>query len=110
MIKMKSTTEINALMDAVKHYQKTGKHKQVSIRYNPENRPQFDFASWKHDKDSNSVRQILPEDIRMSSAGKFYVIGKDNRYNLKQYASQFKQRPRAYRLDRLVVETPSLFD
>jgi len=110
VIKMKSTTEINLLMDAVKHYQRTGKHKQVSIRYNPVNRTQFDFASWKHDKDSNSVRQILPEDIRMSSAGKFYVIGKDNRYNLKQYASQFKQRPRAYRLDRLVVEKPSLFD
>jgi len=55
------------------------------------------------------VRHILPEDIRMSSAGKFYVIGKDNRYNLKQYASQFKQRHRAYRIDRLVVEKPILF-
>ena len=106
---MKSTTEINLLMDAVKHYQRTGKHKQVSIRYNPENRTQFSFDSWKHDKDSESVRQILPEDIRMSSAGKFYVVGKDNRYNLKQYASQFPQRHRAYRLDRLVVEKPSLF-
>ena len=106
---MNKATQTNALMDAVKYYQKTGKHKQVSIRYNPENRTQFDFDSWKHDKDSNSVRQILPEDIRMSSAGKFYVICKDNRYNLKQYASQFKQRHRAYRIDRLVVETPSLF-
>ena len=97
-------------MDAVKHYQKTGKHKQVSIRYNPVNRTQFNFESWKDDKDSESVRQILPEDIRISSAGKFYVIGKDNRYNLKQYASQFTPRHRAYRLDRLVVEKPSLFD
>ena len=35
VIKMKSTTEINCLMDAVKHYQKTGKHKQVSIQIQP---------------------------------------------------------------------------
>ena len=91
-------------MDAVKHYQKTGKHKQVSIRYNPANRTQFKFNSWKHEGDSESVRKILPEDIRMSSEGNFYVVGKDNRYNLKQYASQFTQRPRAYRLDRLVVK------
>ena len=100
---MKKTTQINKLMDAVKHYQKTGKHKQVSIRYNPANRTQFDFTSWKHSSDSESVRNILPEDIRMSSEGNFYVVGKDNRYNLKQYTSQFAQRPRAYRLDRLVV-------
>ena len=91
-------------MDAVKHYQKTGKHKQVSISYNPVNRTQFEFNSWKHDRDSESVRNILPEDIHISSAGKFYVVGKDNRYNLKQYTSQFKQHVRAYRLDRLVVE------
>ena len=91
-------------MDAVKHYQKTGKHKQVSIQYNPENRTQFEFNSWKHDKDSESVRKILPEDILISSEGYFYVVGKDNRYNLKQYASQFAQHPRSYRLDRLVVE------
>ena len=101
---MKRTTQINKLMDAVKHYQKTGKHKQVSIRYNPVNRTQFEFNSWKHDRDSESVRNILPEDIHISSAGKFYVVGKDNRYNLKQYTSQFGQRPRSYRLDRLIVE------
>jgi hypothetical protein len=101
---MDRTKQINALMDAVKHYQKTGKHKQVSIQYNPANRTQFKFNSWKHESDSDSVRKILPEDIRMSSEGKFYVVGKDNRYNLKQYASQFAQRPRAYRLDRLVVK------
>ena len=76
-------------MDAVKHYQKTGQHKQVSIRYNP---------------DSDSVRKILPEDMHISSEGKFYITGKDNRYNLKQYSSQFGQHVRAYRLDRLVVE------
>ena len=91
-------------MDAVKHYQRTGKHKQVSIRYNPVNRTQFEFNSWKHERDSESVRNILPEDMHISSAGKFYVVGKDNRYNLKQYTSQFKQHTRAYRLDRLVVE------
>ena len=101
---MKRTTQINKLMDAVKHYQKTGKHKQVSVSYNPANRTQFDFASWKHSSDKDSVSNILPEDIRMSSAGKFYVVGKDNRYNLKQYTSQFGQRPRSYRLDRLIVE------
>lgn len=104
MIKMDRNQQINLLMDAVKHYQKTGKHKQVSIRYNPVNRTQFEFNSWKHDRDSESVRNILPEDIHISSAGKFYVVGKDNRYNLKQYTSQFKQHVRAYRLDRLVVE------
>ena len=54
-------------MDAVKHYQKTGQHKQVSIQYNPANRTQFEFDSWKHDKDSQSVRKILPEDIKISS-------------------------------------------
>jgi len=101
---MDRNQQINRLMDAVKHYQKTGQHKQVSIRYNPVNRTEFDFASWKHSSDSASVRQILPEDIHISSAGKFYVVGKDNRYNLKQYTSQFKQHARAYRLDRLVVE------
>jgi len=101
---MERIEQINQLMDAVKHYQKTGKHKQVSIQYNPENRTQFEFNSWKHDKDSESVRKILPEDIRMSSEGNFYIVGKDNRYNLKQYTSQFAQRPRAYRLDRLVVK------
>jgi len=100
---MDRNQQINLLMDAVKHYQKTGQHKQVSIQYNPVNRTQFDFASWKHSSDGDSVRKILPEDIRISSAGKFYVIGKDNRYNLKQYTSQFKQHARAYRLDRLVV-------
>ena len=101
---MKRTEQINKLMDAVKHYQKTGKHKQVSIRYNPENRTKFDFASWKHERDHDSVRQILPEDIRISAEGNYYVIGNDNRYNLKQFASQFNQHPRCYRLDRLVVE------
>ena len=101
---MDRNQQINLLMDAVKHYQRTGKHKQVRIRYNPVNRTQFEFNSWKHDRDSESVRNILPEDIHISSAGKFYVVGKDNRYNLKQYTSQFQQHVRAYRLDRLVVE------
>tara|TARA_B100001250_G_C19668694_1_gene730471 strand:- start:740 stop:1045 length:306 start_codon:yes stop_codon:yes gene_type:complete len=101
---MDRNQQINLLMDAVKHYQRTGKHKQVSIRYNPVNRTQFEFNSWKHERDSESVRNILPEDMHISSAGKFYVVGKDNRYNLKQYTSQFKQHTRAYRLDRLVVE------
>ena len=101
---MKRTEQINSLMDAVKHYQKTGQHKQVSIRYNPENRTQFNFVSWKHSSDSDSVRKILPEDMHISSEGKFYITGKDNRYNLKQYSSQFGQHVRAYRLDRLVVE------
>ena len=101
---MDRNQQINLLMDAVKHYQRTGKHKQVSIRYNAVNSTQFEFNSWKHERDSESVRNILPEDMHISSAGKFYVVGKDNRYNLKQYTSQFKQHVRAYRLDRLVVE------
>ena len=101
---MNRNQQINLLMDAVKHYQKTGQHKQVSIRYNPENRTQFNIVSWKHSSDSDSVRKILPEDMHISSEGKFYITGKDNRYNLKQYSSQFGQHVRAYRLDRLVVE------
>ena len=93
---------INKLVNAVKHYQKTGKHKQVSLKYNPENRTKFDFSAWKHERDHESIRAILPEDIIMSSDGKFYVVGKDNRYNLKQFSSQKENHYRSYRLDRIV--------
>jgi len=96
------TTTINRLVNAVKHYQRTGKHKQVNIRYNPENRTEFKFSVWKHERDHDSVRAILPEDIIMSGEGHFYVVGKDNRYNLRQFSSQRENHYRSYRLDRIV--------
>ena len=88
---------------AAEHYQRTGNHKQVSFRYNPENRTAFDFSSWKHDSDSDSVRNILVEDVRVSSEGMVFAVGVDNRYNLKQYANQYPQHVRAYRIDRMVI-------
>ena len=88
---------------AAEHFQRTGNHKQVSFRYTPEVRTEFDFATWKHDRDSDSVRNILVEDIRVSSEGMVYAVGVDNRYNLKQYAGQFPQHIRAYRIDRMVI-------
>ena len=59
------------------HYQKTGKHKQVSLRYNPENRTEFEFSSWKHERDHHSVRAILPEDIIISGDGNNVVASGD---------------------------------
>ena len=88
---------------AAEHYQRTGNHKQVSFRYNPENRTAFDFSTWKHESDSESVRNILVEDVRVSSEGMVYALGVDNRYNLKQYANQYPQHVRAYRIDRMVI-------
>ena len=96
------TTTINKLIEAIMHYQKTGKHKQVSLRYNPENRTEFEFSSWKHERDHDSVRAILPEDIIVSGEGNYYVVGLDNRYNLKQFTSQRENHYRSYRLDRIV--------
>ena len=96
------TTTINRLIEAIMHYQKTGKHKQVSLRYNPENRTEFEFSSWKHERDHDSVRAILPEDIIVSGDGNYYVVGLDNRYNLKQLPSQRENHYRSYRLDRIV--------
>ena len=54
-------------------------------------------------RDADATRSILPEDIMMSSEGNMYVVGKDNRYNLKQFSTQFKQHARSYRLDRIVL-------
>ena len=96
---MKRIEVINKLINAIKHYEKTGKHKQVSFRYDPETRTEYNFRSWKHDRDKDSVRAILPEDIIMSQEGNLYVVGFDNRYNLKQFASQHDQHYRSYRLD-----------
>jgi hypothetical protein len=88
---------------AAEHYQSTGTHKQVSFRYNPEVRTEFDFSTWKHDSDSDSVRNILIEDVKVSSDGMVYAVGVDNRYNLKQYAGQYPQHVRSYRIDRMVI-------
>ena len=88
---------------AAEHYQSTGNHKQVSFRYNPEQRTEFDFSSWKHDRDSDSVRKILVEDVKVSSEGMVYAVGVDNRYNLKQFTNKHPQHVRAYRIDRMVI-------
>jgi hypothetical protein len=101
---MSMRTEIfERVFKAAEHYQATGNHKQVSFRYNPEVRTEFDFATWKHDSDRDSVRTILVEDVRVSSEGMVYAVGVDNRYNLKQYTGQFPQHVRAYRIDRMVM-------
>ena len=87
---------------AAQHYRDTKEHKQVNFRYNPEVSTEFDFSSWKHERDCDSVRSILVEDIRLSTNGDVYISGIDNRYNLKQYSSQFPQHHRSYRIDRMV--------
>jgi hypothetical protein len=97
---MKSKTA-NRLVEAVMHYQKTGNHKQVIINYNPESRTNYDFKGWKYERDSKSPRAILPEDIVVSAAGHMLVVGRDNRYNLKQFTTQFPQHTRSYRMDRI---------
>jgi hypothetical protein len=97
---MKSKTA-NRLVEAVMHYQKTGNHKQVIINYNPENRTNYDFKGWKYERDSKAPRAILPEDIVVSAAGHMLVVGRDNRYNLKQFSTQFPQHARSYRMDRI---------
>ncbi len=102
-MKSKMNTTLENVVKAVAHYQATGKHKQVSFRYDPEVRTDFDFSVWKHEKDSEAMRSILPEDIMMSDMGNMYVVGKDNRYNLKQFSTQFPQHVRSYRLDRIVL-------
>ena len=102
-MKSKLNHTLENVVKAVAHYQATGKHKQVTFRYNPEVRTEFDFKGWKHERDADAIRSILPEDIMMSTEGNMYVVGKDNRYNLKQFSTQFKQHPRSYRLDRIVL-------
>ena len=101
---MSMRTEIfDRVYKAAEHYSRTGNHKQGSFRYNPEQRTEFDFSTWKHERDSDSVRNILVEDIRVSSEGMVYAIGVDNRYNLKQFTAQEPQHVRAYRIDRMVI-------
>ena len=104
MITMSMRTEIfERVYKAAEHYHATGNHKQVSFRYNPEVRTEFDFGSWKHDHDSDSGRTILVEDVRVSGDGMVYAVGIDNRYNLKQFSKQYPQHHRAYRIDRMVI-------
>ena len=99
---MNRTEVFERCFNAAQTYRDTGKHKQVSFRYNPEERTQFEFSSWKHERDHDSVRAILPEDIIISADGNYYVVGLDNRYNLKQFSSQRENHYRSYRLDRIV--------
>ena len=103
-IKMSERTKVfDKVYKAAEHYQRTGKHKQVSFRYNPEVRTEFDFSQWKHERDHDSVRKILVEDVKVSSDGMVYAVGVDNRYHLKQYTAQFPQHVRSYRIDRMVM-------
>ena len=90
---------LEKMVDAIAHYHETGKHKQVKFRYDPLNRTEFNFKGWKHERDADAVRSILPEDIMMSSEGNMFVVGKDNRYNLKQFTTQYPQHVRSYRLE-----------
>ena len=73
VIKMKRTEQINALMDAVKHYQKTGKHKQVSIRYNPENRTQFEFNSWNFKPAGSTNKRYSENPISVTDLSKNHL-------------------------------------
>ena len=98
---MKRIEVINKLINAIKHYEKTGQHKEVRFRYDPEERTQFNFSEWKRDRDRDSVRRVVPEDIIMSKEGNLYVVGFDLRYNLKQFTAQEDQHYRAYRVDRI---------
>ena len=40
---------LKTIVEAINHYNTTGKHKQVVFRYKAEQRTPFDFSSWKHD-------------------------------------------------------------
>ena len=103
-MKSKLNHTLENVVKAVAFYQATGKHKLVSFRFIPEVRTEFDFYGWKHEHDSDAMRSILPEDIMVSSEGNMFVVGKDNRYNLKQFANQFPQHVRSYRLDRIQID------
>jgi ABC-type Fe3+ transport system substrate-binding protein len=103
-MKTQLNQKLEQVVDAVAFYRKTGKHRQVSFRYNPEVRTAFDFSAWKHERDSDAVRSILPEDIMVSTEGNMFVVGKDNRYNLKQFITQYPQHMRSYRLDRIQID------
>jgi len=103
VMKTKLNETLEQVVNAVAHYHATGNHRQVSFRYDPAERTDYRFSTWKHEHDADAVRSILPEDIMVSSAGDMFVVGKDNRYNLKQFAKQVPQHHRSYRLDRIVL-------
>jgi hypothetical protein len=62
-MKTKLNQTLEKMVDAVAFYHDTGKHRQVKFRYDPLVRTEFDFKGWKHEKDADAVRSILPEDI-----------------------------------------------
>ena len=95
---------LKTIVEAINHYNTTGKHKQVVFRYKAEQRTPFDFSSWRHDSQEDSPRMILPEELYVSGSGDILVRGYENRYNLKQYQNQYKNdHPRSYRIDRMIV-------
>ena len=95
---MKKTAIFEKCFKAAQFYRDTGKHKQVNFRYDPEVRTEFEFSTWKHEHDEDAMRSILVEDIRLSAEGNVYIMGKDNRYNLKQFAAQYTQHHRSLSL------------
>ena len=94
---------LKAVVEAITHYEKTGNHKQVVFQYKADNRTPFEFTGWKHEHQADSPRMILPEEIYVSESGKVLVRGVENRYNLKQFQSQFNNHPRSYRVDRMII-------
>ena len=98
---MKKTAIFEKCFKAAQHFRDTGKHKQVNFRYDPEVRTEVEFSSWKHEPDADAMRSILVEDIRLSAEGNVYIMGKDNTYNLKQFAAQYPQHHRSNRIDRM---------
>ena len=82
-MKSKLNTTLESVVKAVAHYHKTGKHRQVSFRYDPEVRTEYSFKSWRHERDADSIRSILPEDIMVSSEGNMYVVGKSTCHHYK---------------------------
>ena len=98
---MKKTAIFDKCFKAASYFRDSGKHKQVNFRYDPEVRTEFEFSSWKHEDDDDAMRSYLVEDSRLSAEGNVYIMGKDNRYNLKQIASQYPQHHRSYRIDRM---------
>ena len=94
---------LRTIVAAITHYEKTGNHKQVVFRYKADRRTPFEFSQWKHEHQENSPRMILPEEIYVTESGRMLVRGVENRYNLKQFQTQYDNHPRSYRVDRMIL-------
>ena len=58
-MKSKLNNTLESVVKAVAHYHKTGKHKQVTFQYDPEVRTEYDFKSWRHERDADAKRLSL---------------------------------------------------